>query len=764
MVWNGSAWVTPAASNIAIPDNPVQTYTKYYHEWTAKEKALQAEITNLHSSGLSFPDQQSRRQALSSEKQWAKYYADESSRAAHHFYQHPNQPPPFSLPKAPPSLERQIPPPPPPPPPPPQPNNAGATPVEPGSLTRYLKRNLENCKTQAEKKHVQADMEKRIASAIQAGVLQSKNWDVEPLILPQQHHANTGNYAQPQLQPAQPAALYHGTQNRNSNNQGGGGYYGPAATSGPSSYSAAASRAANHGSYYGPSSGAATTLNSHNNHSQNDAAAYSYYGNPSNNSSSLSPSSHSPQNNSKRKTKKKRQLDGNEDYLALPSIKHKKQRQNQLIRRSDSDGMDASEEALQKRANRFADTGYVDDSVHNSYTTAAKYMGMGTIGGSGVELTENDFEQMTVKGTCQTLEKQYLRLTAPPRPERVRPLAVLQQHLQNLKNEYYKLNDDDDKGNDHNALLKQRETTPQDNWKYDDDDDRNGNVKDSLQLSCRRHDYLWFCSQLKAVRQDCTVQRIQGDFAVDVYETHARIALQEGDLNEYNQCQTQLKELYQNVPSAPTDDDGKETANPDDSNATTKAESEDAVKTSRSCPSWENEEEFIAYRLLYYVYLSTNEKYSGGSSDMFHIMLSLTSKQKQHPAIAHALQVREAVACSDYYRFFRTLTTRPPNLGMFLTNLLVPTMRMRGLRRIAKAYRPSVELNVCLQYLGLIEDCGDVESEVGDETVGASNESDALKEGTEFLISCGAIVKDGKVLTKDSEVHEPVTDKKNSLI
>ena len=71
-----------------------------------------------------------------------------------------------------------------------------------------------------------------------------------------------------------------------------------------------------------------------------------------------------------------------------------------------------------------------------------------------------------------------------------------------------------------------------------------------------------------------------------MYETHARIALQSNDLNEYNQCQTQLKQLYAK-----------------------------SLKGSKM--------EFIAYRILYYVYLQGN-KYQGGSADIINCLASLS--------------------------------------------------------------------------------------------------------------------------------------------
>ena len=44
--------------------------------------------------------------------------------------------------------------------------------------------------------------------------------------------------------------------------------------------------------------------------------------------------------------------------------------------------------------------------------------------------------------------------------------------------------------------------------------------------------------------KDLTIQHIRGDFTVKVYENNARICLECHDINQFNQCQGKLYELY----------------------------------------------------------------------------------------------------------------------------------------------------------------------------------------------------------------------------
>lgn len=210
-----------------------------------------------------------------------------------------------------------------------------------------------------------------------------------------------------------------------------------------------------------------------------------------------------------------------------------------------------------------------------------------------------------VKGTCEALEKDYFRLTSAPDPATVRPERVLTLALTALKSK----------------------------WKS------------------QSVDYDYACNQLKAIRQDLTVQNIKNKFAIHVYETHARIALENADMNEYNQCQTQLKELH------------------------------------AAFPGLGHPLEFVAYRILYYLYLST----CGESSEA--MLAEVPRDAWDDPAVKHALDSLTAVHTGNYAAFF-ALQATAPNMGTYILDMFAHTIRIDAAYKIAKAFRPSLPLAV----------------------------------------------------------------------
>ncbi|CAG5146724.1 uncharacterized protein ALTATR162_LOCUS1924 [Alternaria atra] len=215
---------------------------------------------------------------------------------------------------------------------------------------------------------------------------------------------------------------------------------------------------------------------------------------------------------------------------------------------------------------------------------------------------EDEMPTGPVVGTNENLEKSYFRLTAPPKAETVRPLHVLKKTL---------------------AMLVEK-------WKAD-------------------KNYNYICNQFKSLRQDLTVQHIKNAFTVKVYEIHARISLEKGDLGEYNQCQTQLKALYAlNLGGNPA--------------------------------------EFKAYRILYFVYTCNK-------TDMNDMLAELTLADKSHEWIKHALDVRSSLALGNYHKFFR-LYLEAQNMGAYLMDMFVERERLNALANMSRGY-----VNVTLRFL-----------------------------------------------------------------
>ena len=604
-------------------ESKMALYTRYYHEWKAYADAPTSD---------------------NSQTQWANYYADLSSRAAHYFHSNPGvvtPPADMELPPAPPPSQKQnsV-----------QQQHAYQHPADTTtthhpnnddakSFKVYLDRSLQQCQTPQEKQAMAEASKAVLQKAIRENNLHSKDWSLEPLL----------------------------TTSTNSNPNVAVGHYGPAA--------------ANHvGNYYGstPTRQAKSSKHHHKHHHHHHI------------------SSSSP--------KKRPVLDmaqyANESYYGPATVSplvsptgtsfthHKKSKK--FKRATDTKGFNNSSDTLNKRAQRFA------SSFRNNDTTTT--------------FEEGTNQGPVIIGTCQVLEKDYLRLTSAPKAELVRPQPVLERHFANLQAEYA-------------------------NEQF-------------------RRDYLWFCSQLKAIRQDCTVQHLkvrgknndvqscgsrmsigenfcltdfsffQNLFCVQVYEFHAKVALEQGDLNEFNQCQTQLKYLY------PQLQDGN---------------------------NLPNRLLFLSYRILYSVYMNLHsDKAVIDMKDIFGHDRQDWKKGEGSKAVQHAMATLNATQEGNYYAFFSRLYPSPHDRhqNIFL-DLIAPVLRKRALESICGAYRPTADVDfVCLTLK-----IPDVSEEFGDRL--------------EHLGRFGCVIEkvsseDGKddfvLKTKESQIKMPEPKTKSKLM
>lgn len=280
------------------------------------------------------------------------------------------------------------------------------------------------------------------------------------------------------------------------------------------------------------------------------------------------------------------------DNEPIPKLKSKRKKRNKLN--------DEQTQKIEQRRKRFQ----VDAENNNDTPSKSPQANLD----SGSPFEEIDWEALTIKGTCTNLEKPYFRLTKIPDPSTIRPEHILKQSFEMLKNK----------------------------WR-------------------EKQDWAYTCEQFKSIRQDLTVQRIRNEFAVEVYETHARLCLENGDIHEFNQCQSQLRQLY---------DIGIQG----------------------------NVLEFTAYRILYLLW-EQNE------IEIMETLKELPKAVREHAWIKHAFKVQEAVQLKNYHAFFKLYQTAP-NMGQYVMDFISERIRWYAVKAMAKAYRPTLPVSFIQEELG----------------------------------------------------------------
>lgn len=212
-----------------------------------------------------------------------------------------------------------------------------------------------------------------------------------------------------------------------------------------------------------------------------------------------------------------------------------------------------------------------------------------------------------------------------PRPDQVRPEAVLKKSINHVLGKYYKT---------------------------------------------KNYDYAG--GQLKSIRQDLCVQNIRNPFAIYVYEECAKVAIENGDKEEFNQSQQQLRQLYSLNPNT------------------------------------NNEANFFGYNLLFLLY--TNNPMGMFISiyyclfifvipDINKWMQNLTRDKKNNKVVRFALGVFHALKYKIYPRFFELYHQSPDATSKHLINIYLDRERCNALKIILSAYQVYIPLEVISENL-----------------------------------------------------------------
>ncbi|OAF64995.1 hypothetical protein A3Q56_07295 [Intoshia linei] len=315
-------------------------------------------------------------------------------------------------------------------------------------------------------------------------------------------------------------------------------------------------------------------------------------------------------------------LDSTNSELSKKSPKRKKKKVKHAMMILENANSEENLKSIEKRKSRFSieqkNKGVKSRlNFANRNTNLIQYEPVETV----------HLKDVRIKGTCTLIDKKYFRLTTLPDPSTVRSENVLCESLEFHKKQWTK-----------------------------------------------EHNYRYTCDQFKSIRQDLTVQGIVNEFSIVVYETHARIALEAGDNAEFNQCQSQLKQLYKTLDS--------------------------------KC-----RKEFMCYRILYAIFV---KNYGDLAEELYNVYKEIIDENLQFSVdFAHAWVI------GNYSKLF-CLYRNPPHMSSYIIDWFITNEREEAIKKMIKVYRPSLEIDVVQNYLKMdnVDDvvslCSNIGVEIND--------------------------------------------------